>query len=138
LPPEVRRVVLDEDINWKLMHGLQGRGRLNARAVAEPVDSMGLKKPKDGALFKALAAGWEPFVLVTWDNKMPIVHRAELDHHRITLAVVDERWFKRKALPESEQEDYIRDVVHRWLHRIELLSPAERRYFSPTGSRKAT
>jgi hypothetical protein len=102
------------------------------------MDSMGLNKPKDGALLKALAAGWEPLVLVTWDNKMPVAHRAELDHHQITLAVVDERWFKRKKLPENEQERYIRDVVHRWLHRIELLGPAERRYFSSAGSRKAT
>jgi hypothetical protein len=138
LPPETRRVVLDEDINWKLMRELHGRRRPDAKAVGEPVDSMGLNKPKDGALFKALAAAWEPFVLVTWDNKMPIAHRAELDYHRITLAVVDERWFKRKGLADAEREHYVRDVVHRWLHRIELLEPAECRYFSPTGSRRAT
>jgi hypothetical protein len=131
LPPERRRVVLDEDINWKLSQELRRRGRLDATGVV-PQEIHGLK---DGALFKALARDFEPYVLVTWDNKMPMVHADALSHHRVTLAVLDERWFKRSGRPDSQQERYIRDVVHRWLHRIELLPPGECRFFSPHGSR---
>jgi hypothetical protein len=133
LPPERRRVVLDEDIGWKLAQQLHGRGRSDATSVLQE----DLGECKDGALLKALATGYEPFVLVTWDNKMPAVHAAELAHHGTTLAVVDERWFKqRSGLPDTEQRRYIRDVVHRWLHRIELLPPGERLFFSPRGTRK--
>jgi hypothetical protein len=136
LPPERRRVVLDEDINWKLKYELHKRGRADATAVV----SEGIGESKDGAVFKALAAGdYEPFVLVTWDNKMPIAHRAELDYHGTTLAVVDERWFKRnEAQYGGSEERYFRDVIHRWLHRIERLNAGERRYYSPSGSRSAT
>jgi hypothetical protein len=131
-PPERRRVVLDEDINWKLKGELHRRGRPDATAViSEEIDGS-----KDGALFKALAQDYEPFVLVTWDNKMLHVHAPEVAHHGTTIAVVDERWFKRSGRPASEQEPYIRDVVHRWLHRIELLPAGERLFFSPRGTRK--
>ena len=133
MPPERRRVVLDEDINWKLKYELHKRGRPDATAVA----SEGIDGSKDGALFKALAQGnYEPFVLVTWDNKMLDVHAPEIAHHRTTIAVVDERWFKRSGRPSDEQEPYIRDVVHRWLHRIEFLASGERRIFSTRGTRK--
>jgi hypothetical protein len=131
-PPERRRVVLDEDISWKLKGELHGRGRRDATAVL----SEGIDGSKDGALIKTLAATYEPFVLVTWDNKMPTVHAADLAHHQTTLAVVDERWFKRSGRPASEQERYIRDVVHRWLHRIERLATGERLIFSPSSTRK--
>ncbi|HEY1687895.1 MAG TPA: hypothetical protein VGF95_03425 [Solirubrobacteraceae bacterium] len=93
---------------------------------------------KDGALFKVLAQSFEPFVLVTWDNKMVKTHAVELAHHHTTLAVIDERWFKRSGRCSSEQERYIRDVVHRWLHRIELQPAGTLRIYSSTGSRTAT
>lgn len=129
-PPERRRLVLDEDINWKLSAELQRRGRADATGVV-PENLAGMK---DAALFKALAAH-EPFVLVTWDNKMFNAHAAELDYHGTTVAMVDERWFKQQGLSAAEQEPYIRDVVHRWLHRIERLAPGSWRIYSPTGSR---
>jgi hypothetical protein len=133
LSPELRRVVLDEDIGWKLMQQLRGRGRADATAVIPE----GLRELKDGALVKRLAHDYEPFVLVTWDNKMPVAHREALEHHGTTLAVVDQAWFRRNAQSDSEQQRYIHDVVHRWLHRIETLAPGERRFYSPTGTRKA-
>jgi hypothetical protein len=105
--PERRRLVLDEDINWKLSAELQRRGRADATGVVPE----NLAGTKDAALFKALAAR-EPFVLVTWDNKMFSAHAAELNHHGTTVAMVDERWFKRQGLSAAAQEPYIRDVVH--------------------------
>jgi hypothetical protein len=74
-------------------------------------------------------------VLITWDNKMFSAHAAELDHHGTTVAMVDERWFKRQGLPKGEQEPYIRDVVHHWLRRMERLPAGSRRIYSPVGSR---
>jgi hypothetical protein len=134
-PPERRCVVLDEDINWKLKGELHRRGRPDATSVL----SLDLDGRKDGALFKALAShDLEPFVLVTYDNKMLDVHGAEIAHHGTSIAVVDERWFKRSRRPKSEQEPYIRDVVHRWLHRIEAQAPGECRIYSPVRPRKPT
>jgi hypothetical protein len=132
LPPERRRVVLDEDINWKLLYELQRRGRPDATAVSR----LGIDGKVDGALFRALAQGdYEPFVLVTYDNKMLHVHATEIKHHRITIAVVSERAFKLSRRPSSEEMAYIRDVVHRWLHRIERHPAATRRVYTPVSSR---
>lgn len=114
------------------MRELRGRGRSGATAVVPEK----LASTKDGALFKALALSYEPCVLVTWDNKMLTVHTAEIAHHGTTIAVVDERWFKRSGRPDSEKEPYIRDVVHRWLHRIEVMTAGERLIFSPKRPRK--
>ena len=119
-------------MNWRLGVELRKRGR-DATAVA---GEDGLGGLKDGALFKALACDFEPCVLVTWDNKMPVVHAKELADHGITLAVIDERWFKRSGRPPTDQLSYIHDVVHRWLHRIELLRAGDQRVFSPSGSRR--
>jgi len=130
--PELRRVVLDEDICWKLMGELQRRGRADATGVVPA----GLDGLKDGQLFKALAQDFEPCVLVTWDNKMPVSHAAEITHHGTTVAVVDERWFKHSGRPESEREPYIRDVVHRWLHRMEVQPAGDVRIYSPARARK--
>jgi hypothetical protein len=112
--PERRRVILDEDVNWKLVHELRKRGRVDATALfVEKLDGK-----KDGGVLKALSAGYEPCVLVTYDNKMLKVHAAEVQHHGSTVAVVDEAAYL--ASDASNAETYIRDVVHRWLHRIEV------------------
>jgi hypothetical protein len=128
LPPERRRIVLDEDINWKLMHELRGRGRADATAVK----AEGLDGRKDAALFKILRRDYEPYVLVTYDNKMPAVHAAEMAHHETTVAVVSEAAFRRKG--GDDPAPYIRDVIHRWLHRIEAQPAGSRRRYSPSGS----
>jgi predicted nuclease of predicted toxin-antitoxin system len=131
-PPERRRIVLDEDINWKLAQELIRRGRPDATAVR----LIGLNEKKDAALFKAMAQGnYEPFVLVTYDNKMLAAHAAEITHHGTTIAAVDEDAFKASGQPAREQEAYIRDVVHRWLHRIEKQAAGTARLYSSRGSR---
>ena len=109
------------------MYELQRRGRTDATAVyCEKIDGK-----KDGALFKALAAKFEPCVLVTFDNKMRNVHKTELAHHETTLAVVSEAAFR--ASDVEDAETFIRDVVHRWLHRIERQPAATARRYSRTG-----
>jgi hypothetical protein len=111
------------------MFELRKRGRANATSLKD----LSIDGKVDGALIRTLAQGnYEPFVLVTWDNKMLEVHAAEIAYHKPTIAVVDEKPFRRGDLAE---ERYVRDVVHRWLHRIEVLPATSARYFSPTGSR---
>jgi len=107
-----KRIVLDADISWKLAHELQKRGRTDATALKiENLDTL-----KDGAVLKTLAAAFGPCVLVTWDNKMPKVHAADVRHHSSTLAVVNRTGFRNWA---GTEDSYVRDVIHRWLHRIE-------------------
>lgn len=113
-PPERRRIVLDEDINWRLMYELRRRGRSETTALRQE----GIDGSKDGAVLKQLKP-LEPCVLVTWDSKMEYVHAAELEHHGVTLAVVDRGPLKR-GIWVADEEAYVRDVVHRRLHRIEL------------------
>jgi hypothetical protein len=128
LPPERRRVVLDEDINWKLAAELKRRGRTDATAIyLEKIDGK-----KDGALLKVLASDYEPCVLVTWDNNLPMVHAAEIAHHRNTVAVVNRAVYE--ATWTGDEESYVRDVVHRWLHRIEIQPRGTARRYSTTGT----
>jgi hypothetical protein len=107
-----RRIVLDADINWKLAHELRSRGRTDATALRiEGIDSL-----KDGAVLKTLAAEYDPCIFVTWDNKMFKAHAAELRHHGSTLAVVSRAGFLNWT---GTEESYVRDVIHRWVHRME-------------------
>lgn len=127
--PEPRRLVIDEDISFKLAHELRKRSRAATAPRIEQMDGL-----KDGALFKALR-DFEPYVLVTWDNKMPFRHCRELEAHGTTLAVVNRDAFYRATRYRDESE-YIRDVVHRWAHVIEA-QPANtvRRFSHTTASR---
>jgi hypothetical protein len=114
-PHEPRRIVLDEDINWKLAKELRYRG---LRAASSNKDLHLLGK-KDGALIKALAEQHEPCVLVAWDNKMHLSHAHALDHFDLTLAVVD-KYADRGVLTD---EEYYREVIHRWAHRMVFQKP---------------
>lgn len=114
-PPDPRRLVLDEDINWKLAKELRCRGLRTASSNKE----LKLLKKKDGALIKALAEKHEPCVLVAWDNKMHLSHAQALNHFGLTLAVID-KYADRGGLSE---EEYYREVIHRWAHRIVRQEP---------------
>jgi len=109
-PHEPRRLVLDEDINWKLAKELRCRGLRKSSSNKE----LELLGKKDGALIKALAEEHEPCVLVAWDNKMHLSHAQTLDHFGLTLAVVD----KHAKRGELTEEEYYREVIHRWAHRM--------------------
>jgi predicted nuclease of predicted toxin-antitoxin system len=126
-----RRIVIDADISWKLARELRRRARADATALRE----IGLDELKDGAVLKALAANFEPCVLVTFDNKMPKAHAKELRHHGSTLAVVNRAGL---AAWDGTEDSYIRDVVHRWAHRMELQEgPSVALYTSNAGPRRA-
>lgn len=124
--PDSRRLVLDEDINWKLAKELRRRGLRNTSSNKE----LELLEKKDGALIKALAEEHEPCVLIAWDNKMHLSHAAALAHFGLTLAVID-KYAKRGDLSE---EEYYREVIHRWAHRIVLQKPGTIVKYSPARS----
>jgi hypothetical protein len=132
-----RRIVLDADVNWKLAHELRKRGRVDATALRLEE----LHELKDGALLKALAGSYEPFVLVTWDNKMPRAHAAELRHFGSTVAVVNrsgiEAWTGTAPKPGSNRARWatVIDVRHRATGRGAL--PADRPYPAPHPIREA-
>jgi hypothetical protein len=128
LPPDRRRIIIDEDMGPALARQLRGRGRSDAMSVKTSV----LEGFKDVPLFRAIASCYEPAVLVTWDNRMPWVHRADLERHQITLAVIDRKGLARAGTSEKH---YWQDVVHRWLHTIEAQEPATVRLYSQAGSR---
>jgi hypothetical protein len=110
LPHEPRRLVLDEDINWKLAKELRCRGLRTASSNRE-LDLLG---KKDGQLIKVLAEQHEPCVLVAWDNKMHLSHAEALKHFGLTLAVID----RKAERGDLSEEEYYREVIHRWAHRI--------------------
>lgn len=68
----------------------------------------------DGELIKTLAENHEPCTLIAWDNKMHLSHAETLDHFGLTLAVVD-KYADRGGLTD---EEYYREVIHRWAHRM--------------------
>lgn len=110
MPHEPRRLVLDEDINWKLAKELRCRGLREASSNKE----LKLLGKKDGELIKALAEGHEPCVLIAWDNKMHLSHAETLAHFGLTLAVID----KKADRGDLTEEEYYREVIHRWAHRM--------------------
>lgn len=128
MPHEPRCLVLDEGINWKLARELRRRGLRGSTSSHE----LGLLAKQDPAVFKALAEKHEPCVLVAWDNKMPLSHAVALKHFEITLAVVD-RKAKRGDLSEQE---YYREVIHRWAHRMVFQPPGTVVKYSRTRSAK--
>jgi hypothetical protein len=60
--------------------------------------------------------------LVTYDNDMPTRHRADLLKRASTLAVIDSKANKRGLT----REEYTREVVHRWAHRMANQAPGSR------------
>ncbi len=118
MPPERRRLVLDEDINWKLMLELRQRGFRDATSNMD----LGLLGLKDGQVIKRLASDYEPCVLVAWDNKLPDSHRQVLRHFGLTVAVIDKRKGRDGLTPAERlgltDEEYYRTVIHRHAHQM--------------------
>jgi hypothetical protein len=70
-----------------------------------------------------------PSVLVTFDNKMPTVHRASILKRGSTLAVVDSK-ADRQGLT---REQYTHEVIHRWAHRMARQTAGSRFRYSLSG-----
>jgi hypothetical protein len=112
LPPE-RRILIDATFPWRIAGELRARG-WDSTSPHE----LGRAQLKDPALLEFIHDSLEPATLVTFDNKMPVEHRALLDHYGTTLAVVAS-----DAIPEGLTfEQYWRDVIHRHAHRFAAQS----------------
>ena len=113
-------LVIDEDLNWKVAGELRARGFQGATSAREQgVAGQGVKDPE---WLERLSKEPDPCVLVTYDNKMPVVHRAVILKLNSTLAVIDSR-ADREGLT---MEEYKREVIHRWAHRMAMQPPGTR------------
>jgi hypothetical protein len=57
----------------------------------------------------------DPYILVTYDNKMLTEHDDDLRRHKTTLAVIDKEKLDASGLT---QEQYWREVIHRHAHKF--------------------
>jgi hypothetical protein len=120
------RLVLDEDVNWKIAPELTARGY-----DATSSEQMGLagRRVKDPVWLYILSRQPVPCVLVTFDNKMPTRHRSDLLRRGTALAVIDSRANRQGRT----REQYTREVIHRWAHRIAAQAPGTRYRYRLTG-----
>jgi hypothetical protein len=121
LPHRARCVlVIDEDLNWKVAAELRARGFASTTSVYER--GLAGRGMKDPVWLYLLSREPTARVLVTFDNKMPTVHRASILRRGSTLAIIDSK-ADREGLTT---EEYKRDVMHRWAHRMAAQQPGTR------------
>jgi hypothetical protein len=105
------RLVLDEDVNWKIALELTARGY---DASSSEQMRLARRRVKDPVWLYILTRQTVAWVLVTFDDAMPMRHRTELLRRGSTLAVIDSK-ADRKG---RTREEYTREVIHRWAHRM--------------------
>lgn len=133
LPPKPQlRPVIDEDLSWYIAGELRARGYRNATSAHEW--GIAGRKVKDPLWLYIIARSGIPSVLVTFDNKMATVHAAAIRRRNSTLAVIDS-----KANRDGRvREEYTREVIHKWAHRIATQAPGERFIYNLRGRKPLT
>lgn len=132
-----RILVVDASLNApRIASELRKRGR-----VARSAQELKLARFKDPPLLEALCSHFDDPVLVTADDKMPLVHGDLIRQLGATIATL-EPWERHPNLVESQtaetndQEAYEREIVHRWAHSMQGQERgAVRRYFLAAGAR---
>lgn len=78
---------------------------------------LGQSGTKDVPWIRWLAAhfGDQPYILVTYDNAMPVEHEAVLLECSTTLAVIDSRE-RGPAGVDLTEDEYCSEVIHRHAH----------------------
>jgi hypothetical protein len=124
------RLILDEDMNRNIAYELRRRGYRDATSASH----LGLagRGVKDPVWLYIIARSQTPSVLVTYDNKMCRVHRAAILRRGSTLAVIDNRADRRGRT----REEYAREVIHRWAHRMADQTPGTRFLYRLSGRRR--
>lgn len=128
-PNQPLRLVLDEDLSWYVARELRARGYRDATSAFEW--GIAGRKVEDPLWLYIIARTGIPSVLVTFDNKMTTVHRAAILRRKSTLAVIDSAGDHLGR----RREEYKREVVHRWAHRMQAQAP-ETRYLYRLNGRK--
>ncbi len=124
------RLVIDEDLSWKISPELRARGYRDTTSAYEW--GIAGRRVKDPVWLYIIHRSGVPSVLVTFDNKMPTVHRQAIVRRRSTLAIIDSR-ADRKG---RTREEYTREVVHKWAHRMAAQSPGSRFKYTLSGRRE--
>ena len=121
-----RVLIIDENLTRRIASELRKRGKNSIAIVSTP-----LRGAKDPDLLKAIAAQYPGSVLITGDDNMPATHAEVLRETRVTLAIVS---------PERESDlstdEWEREIVHRWAHKMEAQAEGSIRRYYLTGGRE--
>jgi predicted nuclease of predicted toxin-antitoxin system len=121
-----RLLLIDENLSRRIASELRKRGKNSVAIVGTD-----LRGAKDPDLLRAIAREYEDAVLVTGDDNMPATHADVLRETRVTVAII---------APEREgnitTDEWEREIVHRWAHRMESQPIGSIRRYYLFGSRE--
>ena len=120
---ERKLIYFDENLSWKISVEVGARGYQTSSA-----SKVGFEGKLDQALLAQLPGVFDEFVLLTGDEAMPLVHASHVKRHGTTIAVVSGS-AKRSGVPPNQ---WNRDTIHRWAHRIATQEDGTIRRYSPT------
>lgn len=122
-----RRLFIDEDLNPRIATELRTRGRADAKAISRA----GYRGFKDPELLRAISKADPDCVLVSGDYNMAASHADVLAETRLTVAIVDP---DHPRVYTDDQWD--REIVHKWAHKIEYQARGSIRVYTVAGSRQ--
>jgi hypothetical protein len=123
------RLIIDEDLSWRIAPELRARGYRDATSAHE-WGTAG-RHVKDPLWLYIIARAGIPSVLVTFDNKMPLVHGDAILRRQSTLAVIDSQG----EHGGRTREEYKREVAHKWAHKMAMQAPGSRYKYNLRGRR---
>lgn len=128
----MRPLVIDECFNHRMATELRRRGR-ESRSLKEL--QIGGEDPD---MLRALRETMPEAVLVTDDDKMPLVHRDVIAETGTTIAIIPSLEATRKTWitanhGDSPSETHKWEVIHRWAHAMALQDEDTRIRYSLRG-----
>ena len=119
-------LVVDEDLNKRLVGELRHRGRKTSG-----VRDLGLRGSDDQPLLRKIHSLFPDPVLITGDDHMPDDHAQLIEELGATIATIA------PCAPQDPKEDqYEREIVHRWAHVMHTQPKGTRERYSLNGHTK--